>query len=1114
MPRLHTKLRYLPHFLVVILGALAVIGFLAAALSPFKANGPASASSSPWSSDHIYGCLDQPITPFKLIPEAAPGEADYKLEEGKLPEGLELDSKEGVISGTPKAPYKGEFTISSTYDDQNYPKNTFSALIDEKCRPTVKDIQPNSGPNTGGTEVSIMGSGFQKEATVEVDDAGSPIYLSELRVEENRITGIMPEYSGTGPVTLIIRNPDGSRYFANEAFKYEDAPVSHTVSFNGNGATGGSMAPESSAVAAALTTNVFTRTGYTFSGWSTNPGGGGTLYSDGASYDFASDVTLYAQWSLIPPTPAVAMFNPAGTTQITSVNTVHFAQHSADGFGENALIALTGFGANPPQTGYAITANFPYFSDGSFNSVNDPMTSCQNGTAVTISSTSPSWAPSAPAGTIYRGITVQTGTYQSGVPWNCIAPGTYQMRLHVYDSQGRSAYFNFAIVEAPGTPTQFLQPVVNGVPSFGDFTVGVPMADDPQSPTPGRGIRTDGDKGTFTITSSPLIPDLAINVSSGGKGGGGDPYVVGTPTSSGQYMFTITSTVAGASPGSYSHQFTGYVRYASAHTVVFNGNGATGGAMDPEIADLKTPLTVNSFARTGYTFNGWSTSAGGGGGLFTDNALYEFGADATLYAQWMAIPPVVHTVTFNGNGSTSGSMAPQTSAGAAVLNANTFTRTGYVFDEWNTAANGSGSIYDDATAYSFASDATFYAMWKLPNPSGDGGGVFHTITYDGNGATSGSTPSQVSNGPAPVRQNGFIRPGYTFHDWNSTTNHSGIELDAGDVYNFGADITFYAEWDKIPPTAVTISVEKPLIVDLLAGEAKSLLVNVADNNGVLVAVTVDIPAGIIGLDGRIRITPRVSSASFAAGVISIQVEILDVFGAVVPQLLAPITIHFTTTLGDSIVAKSDDGLIWTPIPLLTGTTLPAGQADGYYLDKDGKVVILSNHLTQFGFKKYQPVSQVSKSAKSLLLVNEAITLSTSGGSGSGVVTFKSMNPAVCTVSAAGVIKALKVGVCSVVSTKSGDATYMHSSAKAIDITVTASALTASAKQVFLRLGSKFASKTIGIEGSATSNGYYRVLGSIKLDKTGAAIFARNISKGTTLRVRYLGKTLASYKFTG
>jgi len=58
------------------------------------------------------------------------------------------------------------------------------------------------------------------------------------------------------------------------------------------------MASETSSSAAALTTSVLARAGYTFSGWNTQANGGGTAYADGASYGFGASVTLYAQWAI------------------------------------------------------------------------------------------------------------------------------------------------------------------------------------------------------------------------------------------------------------------------------------------------------------------------------------------------------------------------------------------------------------------------------------------------------------------------------------------------------------------------------------------------------------------------------------------------------------------------------------------------------------------------------------------------------------------------------------------------------------------------------------------------------------------------------------------------
>ena len=80
--------------------------------------------------------------------------------------------------------------------------------------------------------------------------------------------------------------------------------------------------------------------------------------------------------------------------------------------------------------------------------------------------------------------------------------------------------------------------------------------------------------------------------------------------------------------------------------------------------------------------------------------------------------PGTLTINFNGNGSTSGSTASQQIAAGntASLNANGFTRSGYVFTGWNTAADGSGTSYADGADYTVTpatGDATItlYAQW-------------------------------------------------------------------------------------------------------------------------------------------------------------------------------------------------------------------------------------------------------------------------------------------------------------------------------------------------------------------------------------------------------------------
>ncbi|MBR7082129.1 MAG: InlB B-repeat-containing protein, partial [Oscillospiraceae bacterium] len=75
--------------------------------------------------------------------------------------------------------------------------------------------------------------------------------------------------------------------------------LQYTVTFNGNGATGGGMAPQTITIGVptALTRNGFSKTGYVFEGWS-ETANGAVQYQDGETVDFTGDKILYAVWKL------------------------------------------------------------------------------------------------------------------------------------------------------------------------------------------------------------------------------------------------------------------------------------------------------------------------------------------------------------------------------------------------------------------------------------------------------------------------------------------------------------------------------------------------------------------------------------------------------------------------------------------------------------------------------------------------------------------------------------------------------------------------------------------------------------------------------------------------
>jgi uncharacterized repeat protein (TIGR02543 family) len=159
-------------------------------------------------------------------------------------------------------------------------------------------------------------------------------------------------------------------------------------------------------------------------------------------------------------------------------------------------------------------------------------------------------------------------------------------------------------------------------------------------------------------------------------------------------------------------------------------------------------LTANVFSAIGYTFSGWNTAANATGTAYTDGAMTTIYAGVTLYAQWTIN---TYTVTFNSNfphaAGGSGSMSSETENYdvSTSLTANAFMFTGYNFNGWNTAANGSGVFYANNATWVFTSNTTLYAQWMvIPSPPSPGSSSSNWSGY----VLSGNFPvfTQVSAG--------------------------------------------------------------------------------------------------------------------------------------------------------------------------------------------------------------------------------------------------------------------------------------------------------------------------------------------------------------------------------
>ncbi|MBQ9329541.1 MAG: InlB B-repeat-containing protein [Oscillibacter sp.] len=233
-------------------------------------------------------------------------------------------------------------------------------------------------------------------------------------------------------------------------------------------------------------------------------------------------------------------------------------------------------------------------------------------------------------------------------------------------------------------------------------------------------------------------------------------------------------------------------------TVTFDANGGAG-TMSPQPVGYNkaTTLAANTPTRDGYAFAGWNTAANGSGTAYADGANITTKEDVTLYAQWTANS---YEVKFNANDGT-GAMGNQTfTYGVAQnLTANAFTRTGYTFAGWNTAADGSGAAYaDQASVSNLAKTGVFdlYAQWTP---------ITYTVTYDLSGGT-GTKPTNTTatydqSFTAPA-QGDLAKDGYTFAGWSTNSGAATADYAGGAAVNEnlsstqGATVTLYAVWTK------------------------------------------------------------------------------------------------------------------------------------------------------------------------------------------------------------------------------------------------------------------------------------------------------------------------------
>ena len=669
-------------------------------------------------------------------------------------------------------------------------------------------------------------------------------------------------------------------------------PITYTVTYNGNGATGGSTANSSHTydVAKALTANGYEReytvtynhnyTGstntsktatYTFNGWATSANGAKAYNNSQSVTNLSSSngatVTLYANWSSanVSYTPSRTGYTFGGWyKEAACTNKVSDATYTPTS-------DITVYAKWTVNT-YTVSYNYNGATGGN----------AEAGKTVTYDSTYGTLPSPTRAYTITfdskGGSTCnnQTATWNFGGWYNGSSLVKADSKVTTASNHTLTASWTGGTITLP-TPTR--EGYIFGG-WFSDANLSNSVNNNTQF-TSNTTLYAKWTAITYTITYNE-------NGATGGS----------TANSSHTYDAEKALTANGYERKytvTYNHNYTGSTNASRIATYTFNGwaTSATGAKTyndKQNVTNLSNTngATVTLFAnwssasvnyaptRTGYIFGGWYKEAACTNKI--SDATYTPTSDITLYAKWTAI---TYTITYNGNGATRGSTvnSSHTYDEAKALTANGYERkytvtynhnyTGstnasrtatYTFNGWATSASGA-KVYNDkqnVTNLSSTNEATvtLYANWSATSvsyaPTREGyifGGwykeaactnkvsdatytptenitvyakwtpITYTVTYNGNGATGGSTAnsSHTYDVAKALTANGFERKytvtynhnytgstnttrtaTYTFNGWATSTSGAKTYDDKQSVKNLsslnGATVTLYANW--------------------------------------------------------------------------------------------------------------------------------------------------------------------------------------------------------------------------------------------------------------------------------------------------------------------------------
>jgi len=223
----------------------------------------------------------------------------------------------------------------------------------------------------------------------------------------------------------------------------------------------------------------------------------------------------------------------------------------------------------------------------------------------------------------------------------------------------------------------------------------------------------------------------------------------------------------------------------------FTGDAPTMGIGVFKIVDTDFKIYYPNDKTAGYT-DTWSQSASGS----------TSGCTLVAYS-----PAAEYTVTYDGNGSTSGSVPAdnskyKTTNVVTVSGNNTLTKENYIFDSWNTEADGTGLSYDPGDKFVMGTESVaLYAQWVRVYKINKGPIAHGSISTTINGVEIDTLDENRFGKFAPeitvtlTPENGYrYKPGtLQYNDGTKDVNISGTSFTMP-----ASDVTVTAVFEAIP----------------------------------------------------------------------------------------------------------------------------------------------------------------------------------------------------------------------------------------------------------------------------------------------------------------------------